>query len=371
MYRRLAIYVCAASFMLLTGSCMKEIDYSVYNGDYPLSTGTSVTKNGHDITLSDYSDAGISIALASKGGRCEITLNNLISGQDRITFPASITATSRSKGRSGGHFSGTVSSGDRNITVEGHTRDGALSSLNIKEDITIEGIAGHWCVHTMQVTFSHPEFKTVDLSGVFPTSAMSCPEAIPVSNIVETFNDILRIITSDPGFRHIPLEFTPDGYIGQDNPACYFVEDGHLNIYLRPSVVDSVLADGKIAGLLDRLYLTSVAGMAETAVIPLEYTLGGDGDTLFLIADEHIPDNFLPLIQEPMDSLKKSLYGSFTVERARRFLIMLPGGQAAAQYVNENNYTRIVDVICQFIDALTDGRAEHSIILGLYQHPEY
>ena len=368
MYRRLAIYVCAASFMLLTGSCMKEIDYSVYNGDYPLSTGTSVTKNGHDITLSDYSDAGISIALASKGGKCEITLNNLISGQDRITFPASISASSRFRVRPGGHFSGSVNSGDRNITVAGTTSGEDLTSLTIDEEVTVSDIAGRWCVHSFDITFSHPEFKTVDMSGIFPPDVISHSEAIPVSSIVETVNDLLHFLTADPGFRHIPLEFTSDGYIGDDNPACYFVSDSTLSIDLRPSVVDSVLADGTIIGLLARLCLAEAASRAETAVIPLEYSV--TDRHLYLPADEHIPESFLPLIQESMDSLKRSLYDTFTVERARRFLIMLPGGQQASGYVNEDNYTIVIDIICEFIDALTDGKAEHSLTFGLIQHEE-
>ena len=54
------LFLIAASALLLF-SCEKKTDYTVYNGQYTVDSGTVITVNGHEVSLSDYESAMIAI----------------------------------------------------------------------------------------------------------------------------------------------------------------------------------------------------------------------------------------------------------------------------------------------------------------------
>lgn len=356
----------AAASALLIFSCTKEPDLTVYEGSYTVDSKTVITVNSHNVSLSDYENAGITITL-SDGDRCEVTLTNFINGQPEVKVPATISAPD-TKAAAGAVFSGSVSSGDRTVNVEGVTADGTIASININEDITAEGIVGRWTLGSASITFSHPDLEIIDLNSIIPGLTL------PMSTVVEMVNAMIaQSIADDPSLAETYIEFTSDGYISgaeiQNDPELqhllpYYVNSGEgiFGVCLRKSMLEQLFAQlNGITELKEMLEFFGLGFLTENPVsttIPLSYSINGTG--LSLTADQSLADPYLPMFAEAAATIN-SLIADLEYEDVIEFLYM----NGLETLITPDNLPAVKGLVISLISALTDGQAKYSVTIGL------
>lgn len=351
----------AAAALMLLSSCNQEKEWSIYDGDYTVDANTVITLNGKDVLLSDYENASISIRVL-EGNRCDIILENFITGQPEITVQATL-AESGTKATAGAAFSGSAATSDRTVNVEGVTGESTIASISIAEEITVDGIPGKWAVSSTVFSFSHPELQTIDFSEAFPGVT------VDISTIVDLINGYLaQAIETDDLLSDFYLELSKDGSVSisdageeLDGLLCYYVrpEENSLCIHLRKSVVETlfnnIMNEPDIMNVISMLGFSSLIENPQSMNIALYYTTGDN--TLNLTATQVILDPYEEQLAQPL-SMLKALLETITYENAAELLAGIP---ELGQLVNADNFPILKSILIDTLSTLTDGQAEYSL----------
>lgn len=366
------LFLIAASALLLF-SCEKKTDYTVYNGQYTVDSGTVITVNGHEVSLSDYESAMIAINVISDN-ECEITLSGFINGQPEVKIPAILTTDDNTKSAAGAAFSGETSIDDRTVSIEGLTGESSIAAISINENITVPGIPGKWTLSNVTLAFSHPDLETIDLSGLIP--GMSGPE-IRTADIVAALNEMINsIISSDESLQESYVELTADGYLrtGSTNPdvseseindiIAYYIrpENKILNLYMPKSVTTILFSaiSTTYGDLVAALQLKEFFDNPQSITVPLIYETG-DGK-LTLTADQSIVSPYIPMLTGAIDILKAYI-SSMDAETVKHIASIL--SPEFAVMINETNYTIMTEALKELIDAFISTEAAYSVSFGL------
>lgn len=374
--------ILAASALLLVSCNKNEADLSIYEGEYAVDSATVITMNGNQVSLADYSNAAIRIS-ATTGNDCEITLINLITGQPEVQFQGTVTEPEETRSAAGAVFSGQTMTADRSITVEGITSESALASVNITEQITVQGIPGKWTLEGIALTFSHPDLDTLDLTGLLAGQVTQSPGPqipdlkFPVTDLLATVNELINSsIAADPAVREDYIELTADGYVNPgnitDGPAAtediasYYVRPGDktLNIFLPKSVVTELfngLKDNSgYSALIEMFELENFLSNPQSIVIPLDYAMTDNG--LSLTADQDIVAQYMNTLSGAINAVKELIL-SLSPETIRTAAArMFPGLEAL---ITNDNYTVIISLLTDIVDAFTSPEARYSATLDL------
>ena len=374
--------ILAASALLLVSCNKNEADLSIYEGEYAVDSATVITMNGNQVSLADYSNAAIRIS-ATTGNDCEITLINLITGQPEVQFQGTVTEPEETRSAAGAVFSGQTMTADRSITVEGITSESALASVNITEQITVQGIPGKWTLDGIALTFSHPDLDTLDLTGLLAGQVTQSPGPqipdlkFPVTDLLATVNELINSsIAADPAVREDYIELTADGYVNPgnitDGPAAtediasYYVRPGDktLNIFLPKSVVTELfngLKDNSgYSALIEMFELENFLSNPQSIVIPLDYAMTDNG--LSLTADQDIVAQYMNTLSGAINAVKELIL-SLSPETIRTAAArMFPGLEAL---ITNDNYTVIISLLTDIVDAFTSPEARYSATLDL------
>lgn len=374
--------ILAASALLLVSCNKNEADLSIYEGEYAVDSATVITMNGNQVSLADYSNAAIRIS-ATTGNDCEITLINLITGQPEVQFQGTVTEPEETRSAAGAVFSGQTVTADRSITVEGITSESALASVNITEQITVQGIPGKWTLDGIALTFSHPDLDTLDLTGLLAGQVTQSPGPqipdlkFPVTDLLATVNELINSsIAADPAVREDYIELTADGYVNPgnitDGPAAtediasYYVRPGDktLNIFLPKSVVTELfngLKDNSgYSALIEMFELENFLSNPQSIVIPLDYAMTDNG--LSLTADQDIVAQYMNTLSGAINAVKELIL-SLSPETIRTAAAtMFPGLEAL---ITNDNYTVIISLLTDIVDAFTSPEARYSVTLDL------
>lgn len=374
--------ILAASALLLVSCNKNEADLSIYEGEYAVDSATVITMNGNQVSLADYSNAAIRIS-ATTGNDCEITLINLITGQPEVQFQGTVTEPEETRSAAGAVFSGQTMTADRSITVEGITAESALASVNITEQITVQGIPGKWTLDGIALTFSHPDLDTLDLTGLLAGQVTQSPGPqipdlkFPVTDLLATVNELINSsIAADPAVREDYIELTADGYVNPgnitDGPAAtediasYYVRPGDktLNIFLPKSVVTELfngLKDNSgYSALIEMFELENFLSNPQSIVIPLDYAMTDNG--LSLTADQDIVAQYMNTLSGAINAVKELIL-SLSPETIRTAAAtMFPGLEAL---ITNDNYTVIISLLTDIVDAFTSPEARYSVTLDL------
>lgn len=374
--------ILAASALLLVSCNKNEADLSIYEGEYAVDSATVITMNGNQVSLADYSNAAIRIS-ATTGNDCEITLINLITGQPEVQLQGTVTEPEETRSAAGAVFSGQTMTADRSITVEGITAESALASVNITEQITVQGIPGKWTLDGIALTFSHPDLETLDLTGLLAGQTTQLPGSpipdlkFPVTDLLATVNELINSsIAADPAVREDYIELTADGYVNPgnitDGPvatediASYYIRPGDktLNIFLPKSVV-TVLFNGLkdnsgYSALIEMFELENFLSNPQSIVIPLDYAMTDNG--LSLTADQDIVAQYMNTLSGAINAVKELIL-SLSPETIRTAAAtMLPGLET---FITNDNYTVIISLLTDIVDAFTSPEARYSVTLDL------
>lgn len=374
--------ILAASALLLVSCNKNEADLSIYEGEYAVDSATVITMNGNQVSLADYSNAAIRIS-ATTGNDCEITLINLITGQPEVQFQGTVTEPEETRSAAGAVFSGQTMTADRSITVEGITSESALASVNITEQITVQGIPGKWTLDGIALTFSHPDLDTLDLTGLLAGQVTQSPGPqipdlkFPVTDLLATVNELINSsIAADPAVREDYIELTADGYVNPgnitDGPAAtediasYYVRPGDktLNIFLPKSVVTELfngLKDNSgYSALIEMFELENFLSNPQSIVIPLDYAMTDNG--LSLTADQDIVAQYMNTLSGAINAVKELIL-SLSPETIRTAAAtMFPGLEVL---ITNDNYTVIISLLTDIVDAFTSPEARYSVTLDL------
>lgn len=374
--------ILAASALLLVSCNKNEADLSIYEGEYAVDSATVITMNGNQVSLADYSNAAIRIS-ATTGNDCEITLINLITGQPEVQLQGTVTEPEETRSTAGAVFSGQTMTADRSITVEGITAESAIASVNITEQITVQGIPGKWTLDGIALTFSHPDLETLDLTGLLAGQATPPPVSqisdlkFPVTDLLATVNELINSsIAADPTVREDYIELTADGYVNPgnitDGPAAtediasYYVRPGDktLNIFLPKSVVTVLFNDLKdnsgYSALIEMFELEDFLSNPQSIVIPLDYAMTDKG--LSLTADQDIVAQYMNTLSGAINAVKELIL-SLSPETIRTAAAtMLPGLETL---ITNDNYTVIISLLTDIVDAFTSPEARYSVTLDL------
>lgn len=374
--------ILAASALLLVSCNKNEADLSIYEGEYAVDSATVITMNGNQVSLADYSNAAIRIS-ATTGNDCEITLINLITGQPEVQFQGTVTEPEETRSAAGAVFSGQTMTADRSITVEGITSESALASVNITEQITVQGIPGKWTLDGIALTFSHPDLDTLDLTGLLAGQVTQSPGPqipdlkFPVTDLLATVNELINSsIAADPAVREDYIELTADGYVNPgnitDGPAAtediasYYVRPGDktLNIFLPKSVVTELfngLKDNSgYSALIEMFELENFLSNPQSIVIPLDYAMTDNG--LSLTADQDIVAQYMNTLSGAINAVKELIL-SLSPETIRTAAAtMFPGLE---DLITNDNYTVIISLLTDIVDAFTSPEARYSVTLDL------
>lgn len=358
-------FLLIAATALLFVSCNKS-DMTVYEGVYNVDNNTVVVVNNQKVNFTDFENARISIAV-NKGDNCDITLTNFINGQPEVVIPGTIYETG-TKSAAGATFSGSVSSGDRIISVEGTTADATIATITITEEIDVEGIVGKWSIAGASMDFSHPDLEILDLSGIIPELQL------PMTTVVEMINMyLMQAIEEDPDLANWYIEFTSDGYIrsldSQDDPEMlnifgYYVkpEENIFGICIRKSLIEYIISmldeDPELKQMLEMFGLGSLIDNPQSISVPLKYALSDAG--LSLTADQSLVDPYLDMITEPVAIIKAMLSG-LKYEDVAEFIY----DNGLETFITEENFPAVIALVIDIVDALTDGQAQYSITLDL------
>lgn len=345
---------------LLAVACSQETDWTAYNGDYSVSDNTEIIQNGHSVQLSDYENAEISIAVLD-GNNCEITLRNFIAGQPEVIVPGSLSEdATKAAAAAGISFSGSTGTTDRTVTIAGVTSGSTIASINISEEITVDGIPGAWTLQDARLTFRHPELTEIDLS------ALADGLVINVDDLISQLNDILKTNIQDGNINPDPFVLTEDGYLNAP-PVCYYVRpsESTLYIFLSKSTVEMIIAeleqDPDAMAMLNMLGFSSLIENPQSMNIPLQYTT--DGSTLTLTATQALLDPYEAMLSQPIAVIRTLLSQFVTYDLITALAVDFP---EIAGIITEENFPIFQQILLDTYDTLTDGQAEYSVTIEFH-----
>ena len=230
---------------------------------------------------------------------------------------------------------------------------------------------------------TQPDLDTLDLTGLLAGQVTQSPGPqipdlkFPVTDLLATVNELINSsIAADPAVREDYIELTADGYVNPgnitDGPAAtediasYYVRPGDktLNIFLPKSVVTELfngLKDNSgYSALIEMFELENFLSNPQSIVIPLDYAMTDNG--LSLTADQDIVAQYMNTLSGAINAVKELIL-SLSPETIRTAAAtMFPGLEAL---ITNDNYTVIISLLTDIVDAFTSPEARYSVTLDL------